>query len=200
MTTAGFTFGGRSLAVRVGPSAKRWGAEFADVKPPPAARTWRVPLAGVRHFEDDGPASCAAEGEYMAMSVERTKALRKTRAPRTSEIHDWRERAESPRDCGARLRRRSKRRPRSAGESRQSLHHRLLAASIGQCNGVTTCNAVSVTVSPPMQRRFSRPENSIGAVRPSRACGQVRDHPAAVRDCDLELVALKEIPVFAATA
>ena len=36
-------------------------------------------------------------------------------------------------------------------------------------------NAVSVTVSPPMRRRFSRPENSVGAVAPPAAApGQVR--------------------------
>jgi len=52
-------------------------------------------------------------------------------------------------------------------------------------------NAVSVTVSPPMRRRFSRPENSIGAVR-SLARGQFREHPAAALDRDPELVASRE--------
>jgi hypothetical protein len=47
-----------------------------------------------------------------------------TGAPRISEIHDWSERGRSPRDCGARLRRRCKHRPRSAGASGQPLHHR----------------------------------------------------------------------------
>jgi hypothetical protein len=60
-------------------------------------------------------------------------------APQTSEIDDWRERGQSPRDCGAPLRRRRKRRPESAGASRQPLHSPTCSpSSIGQGNGVTT--------------------------------------------------------------
>jgi hypothetical protein len=60
----------------------------------------------------------------MTTSAERMKSPAGTEAPRTSDIHDWRERGRSPRDCGARLRRRRKNRPRSAGASGQPLHHR----------------------------------------------------------------------------
>jgi hypothetical protein len=69
----------------------------------------------------------------------------------------------------------------------------MLAASIGQGNGVTTvatpfqypchhCNTVSVV------RKIASEQFG----RRSCACGQVREHPASVRDCDVELVALEE--------
>jgi hypothetical protein len=61
-----------------------------------------------------------------------------TEAPRTSEIHGWGERGRSPRDCGARLRRRGKRRPGSAGASRQPFHHRHAPPRSAMGNGVTT--------------------------------------------------------------
>jgi len=63
----------------------------------------------------------------------------------------------------------------------QPLHHRYARRSIGQGNGVTTCNAVSVTVLPPMQRRFTRPENSVGAVRPPVAGPRARALAASER-------------------
>ena len=53
-------------------------------------------------------------------------------------------------------------------------------------------NAVSVTVSPPMRRRFSRPENSVGAFHRRPRPGAGAEHPAAVLERDLELVALKK--------
>jgi hypothetical protein len=78
----------------------------------------------------------------MAMSVERTKALRKTRAPRTSEIHDWRERGRSPRDCG-----RGYEGATSADQDERAQAVNLFVtdvlASIGRGNVVTTCNSVS---------------------------------------------------------
>jgi hypothetical protein len=60
----------------------------------------------------------------------------------------------------------------------------MLAASIGQGNGV----------------RFSRPKNSAVPLAAGRGPGQVREPQAAVLDCELELIALKESPVVIPTA
>ena len=66
-------------------------------------------------------------------------ALLKTALISRSEIHDWRERERSPRDCGARLRRGRKHRPRSTGASRRPLHHRhARRLDRPRGNGVTT--------------------------------------------------------------
>ena len=56
----------------------------------------------------------------MTILTERMRALRE-RGRHGSEFHNLRERGRSPRDCGARLRRRRKHRPRSADASRQPL-------------------------------------------------------------------------------
>jgi hypothetical protein len=65
--------------------------------------------------------------------------------------------------------------------------------SIGQGNGVTTCNAVAVKTSPPMQRRCSRPENSIGEVSAAgRGSPVVGSALPPVVDRDIELAALEE--------
>jgi len=62
-------------------------------------------------------------------------------------------------------------------------------------------NAVSVTVLRPLQRRFSRPKIASEQFgRRSRARGQVREHPAAVLDCDLQLIAFERNLVFILTA
>ena len=61
--------------------------------------------------------------------------------------------------------RRRKHRPGSAGASRQPLHHRhARRLDRPRVTALRHLHAVSVTVLPPLQRRFSLPENSVGAV------------------------------------
>jgi hypothetical protein len=63
-----------------------------------------------------------------------------SRGGATRRVGGRRARGRSPRDCGARLRRRRKRRPGSAGASRQPLHHRHARSRLesAKSNGVTT--------------------------------------------------------------
>ena len=119
----------------VAPAARR---AYGRCHPRQPVADMVLPFGPFRSYEPFPCTILAREEEHMATSAERMRALRERETPRTSEIDDLRERGRSPRDCGVRLRRRRKHRPRSAGASRRPLHNDMLAVSTGQGNGLTT--------------------------------------------------------------